>query len=112
MFLVRPFESLGMLGSCFPDKGTAKIARRLGIEFAEAVVRVFPLLSKCETDFRQTGFEFKKRRATPIVEGVVIAKENEQWLLDVSLVFIMFPLANDLCRRSGKRNKTHKRKPA
>ncbi|KIY63806.1 DNA repair protein Rad4, partial [Cylindrobasidium torrendii FP15055 ss-10] len=49
-----------------PYKGTAKIARRLGIEFAEAV----------------TGFEFKKRRATPIVEGVVIAKENEQWLLD------------------------------
>ncbi|KZV92249.1 Rad4-domain-containing protein [Exidia glandulosa HHB12029] len=49
-----------------PHKGTAKIARQLGFDFAEAV----------------TGFEFKKRRATPIVTGVVVATENEEALLE------------------------------
>ncbi|KAK2465392.1 hypothetical protein APHAL10511_002746 [Amanita phalloides] len=45
-----------------PFKGVAKVARKLGFSHAEAV----------------TGFEFKKRRAFPVKEGVVIAKENEQ----------------------------------
>ncbi|KAF9448723.1 Rad4-domain-containing protein [Macrolepiota fuliginosa MF-IS2] len=49
-----------------PYKGVAKIARKLGFDFAEAV----------------TGFEFKKRRAFPVIEGVVIAKENEGALLE------------------------------
>ncbi|KAF9465269.1 hypothetical protein BDZ94DRAFT_1160286 [Collybia nuda] len=49
-----------------PYKGVAKIARKLGFDFAEAV----------------TGFEFKKRRAFPIIEGVVIAEENETALLE------------------------------
>uniref|UniRef100_A0A0W0EXG9 Rad4-domain-containing protein n=1 Tax=Moniliophthora roreri TaxID=221103 RepID=A0A0W0EXG9_MONRR len=49
-----------------PFKGTAKIARKLGIDFAEAV----------------TGFEFRKRRATPVVSGVVVAEENEGVLLE------------------------------
>jgi hypothetical protein len=31
----------------------------------------------------QTGFEFRKRRAFPIVEGVVVAAENEGALLEV-----------------------------
>lgn len=48
-----------------PFKRVAKIARKLGFDFAEAV----------------TGFEFKKRRAFPIIEGVVIASENEAALL-------------------------------
>jgi xeroderma pigmentosum group C-complementing protein len=34
--------------------------------------------------FHKTGFEFKKRRAFPIIEGVVIAAENESALLEVS----------------------------
>ncbi|KAK0243924.1 hypothetical protein EDD85DRAFT_806100 [Armillaria nabsnona] len=49
-----------------PFKGVQKLAKKLGLDYAEAV----------------TGFEFKKRRAFPVLEGVVIAAENEQVLLD------------------------------
>ncbi|KAF5377814.1 hypothetical protein D9615_006671 [Tricholomella constricta] len=49
-----------------PFKGVAKIAKKLGFDFAEAV----------------TGFEFKKRRAFPVNEGVVVAQENEAALLE------------------------------
>ncbi|KAF8610433.1 Rad4-domain-containing protein [Ceratobasidium sp. AG-I] len=49
-----------------PHKGCAKVARKLGIHFAEAV----------------TGFEFRKRQATPIITGIVIAAENEQAFLE------------------------------
>ncbi|EPQ51119.1 Rad4-domain-containing protein [Gloeophyllum trabeum ATCC 11539] len=49
-----------------PFKGAAKIARTLGFDYAEAV----------------TGFEFRKRRATPIITGVVIAAEHEAALLE------------------------------
>ncbi|KAF8644668.1 hypothetical protein AX16_008328 [Volvariella volvacea WC 439] len=49
-----------------PYKGIAKIARKLGIDHAEAVV----------------GFEFRKRRALPVIEGVVVARENESLLLE------------------------------
>lgn len=41
-------------------KGSAKICKRLGIDFAEAV----------------TGFEFGNKRAVPICTGVVVAQEN------------------------------------
>lgn len=53
-------------GAHIPFKGIAKIARKLGFDYAEAV----------------TGFEFKKRRAFPIIEGVVVAAENEAVLLE------------------------------
>ena len=36
----------------------------------------------------QTGFEFKKRRAFPIIEGVVVAAENETVLLEVFILVI------------------------
>ncbi|TBU44496.1 Rad4-domain-containing protein [Dichomitus squalens] len=49
-----------------PYKGTAKIARQLGFDYAEAV----------------TGFEFKKRRAFPVVTGIVVAAENESAVLE------------------------------
>lgn len=49
-----------------PFKGVAKIARKLGFDFGEAV----------------TGFEFKKRRAFPIIEGIVIAQEHEPVILE------------------------------
>ncbi|KAL0579882.1 hypothetical protein V5O48_002129 [Marasmius crinis-equi] len=49
-----------------PYKGVAKVARKLGIDHAEAV----------------TGFEFRKRRANPVIEGVVVAAENESVLLE------------------------------
>jgi xeroderma pigmentosum group C-complementing protein len=53
-------------GAHIPFKGTAKIARKLGFDYAEAV----------------TGFEFKKRRAFPIIEGIVIAAEHESVILE------------------------------
>jgi hypothetical protein len=31
----------------------------------------------------QMGFEFKKRRAFPIVEGIVVAQENESLVTEV-----------------------------
>jgi xeroderma pigmentosum group C-complementing protein len=43
-----------------PYRGTAKICKRLGIDFAEAV----------------TGFEFGHRMAVPIITGVVVAEEH------------------------------------
>ncbi|KAJ7464776.1 hypothetical protein B0H11DRAFT_2051338 [Mycena galericulata] len=49
-----------------PYKGTAKIAKKLGFDYAEAV----------------TGFEFKSRRATPVMKGIVIAAENEGAMLE------------------------------
>ncbi|KAH9841395.1 Rad4-domain-containing protein [Rhodofomes roseus] len=49
-----------------PYKGTAKIARQLGFDYAEAV----------------TGFEFKKRRAFPVITGIVVAAENEGTILE------------------------------
>ena len=42
-------------------RGTAKICKRLDIDFAEAC----------------TGFEFGNKRAVPVLTGVVVAKENE-----------------------------------
>ncbi|KAK4499013.1 hypothetical protein PRZ48_009525 [Zasmidium cellare] len=45
-----------------PLKGTAKICRKLEIDYAEAC----------------TGFEFGKQRAVPVLTGVVVAKENAQ----------------------------------
>ncbi|KAH9947442.1 Rad4-domain-containing protein [Amylocystis lapponica] len=49
-----------------PFKGTAKIARQLGFDYAEAV----------------TGFEFKKRRAFPVISGIVVAAENATAVLE------------------------------
>ncbi|PCH40265.1 Rad4-domain-containing protein [Wolfiporia cocos MD-104 SS10] len=49
-----------------PYRGAAKNARQLGFDYAEAV----------------TGFEFKKRRAFPVLTGIVIAAENEQAVLE------------------------------
>ncbi|KAL9593072.1 MAG: hypothetical protein Q9179_006117 [Wetmoreana sp. 5 TL-2023] len=45
-----------------PLRSTAKICKRLGIDFAEAV----------------TGFEFGKQRAVPVITGVVVAEENKE----------------------------------
>ncbi|KAI4118021.1 MAG: hypothetical protein LQ345_001857 [Seirophora villosa] len=44
-----------------PLRATAKICKRLGVDFAEAV----------------TGFEFGKQRAVPVITGVVVAAEHE-----------------------------------
>lgn len=47
-----------------PLKGTPRLCKRLEIDFAEAVV----------------GFEFGNKMAVPVIQGVVIAAENEQML--------------------------------
>lgn len=49
-----------------PLRGTAKVCKMLGIEFAEAC----------------TGFEFGKQRAIPVLTGVVVAKENVDTVID------------------------------
>lgn len=45
-----------------PMRGTVRICKKLEIDFAEAV----------------TGFEFGKKIAIPMIEGVVVAEEHEQ----------------------------------
>lgn len=49
-----------------PLKGSAKICKKLEIDFAEAC----------------TGFEFGKQRAVPVLTGVVVAQENERLVKD------------------------------
>ncbi|KAJ3752274.1 hypothetical protein EV360DRAFT_55515 [Lentinula raphanica] len=56
-------------GVHMPFKGIAKIARNLHIDYAEAVI----------------GFEFRKRRATPVLEGIVVAAGYEEILLEAFL---------------------------
>jgi xeroderma pigmentosum group C-complementing protein len=49
-----------------PMRGTVKICKRLGIDYAEAV----------------TGFEFGHRMAVPIITGVVVAEEHYDAMMD------------------------------
>ncbi|KAJ5464056.1 hypothetical protein N7475_007191 [Penicillium sp. IBT 31633x] len=49
-----------------PLSGTVRICKKLGIDYAEAV----------------TGFEFGSKMAVPVIQGVVIAAENESLLRD------------------------------
>lgn len=49
-----------------PLKGVGRIAKKLGVSYAEAV----------------TGFEFRQQRALPYIEGVVVAEENEGLIRD------------------------------
>ncbi|KAI0911863.1 Rad4 transglutaminase-like domain-containing protein, partial [Ustulina deusta] len=49
-----------------PYRGTPRVCKRLGIDFAEAVV----------------GFEFGHRMAVPVIQGVVIAQEHHERLLE------------------------------
>ena len=52
--------------SHIPLKSTAKICKRLNIDYAEACV----------------GFEFGMQRAVPIIVGVVVANEHEKLVID------------------------------
>ncbi|KAI9042911.1 Rad4 family protein [Aspergillus affinis] len=49
-----------------PWPGTVRLCKKLGIDYAEAV----------------TGFEFGSKMAVPVIEGVVVAAENEDLLKD------------------------------
>lgn len=53
-------------GTHLPLKGSARIAKKLGIDFADAI---------CD-------FEFKNQRAIPITMGIVVATENAQRIED------------------------------
>ncbi|GJJ13329.1 hypothetical protein Clacol_007581 [Clathrus columnatus] len=55
-----------------PLKGAVKVAKELGFDYAEAV----------------TGFEFKNRRAYPVLTGIVIAAENESAFLEAYWEFM------------------------
>ncbi|ODM17697.1 hypothetical protein SI65_06485 [Aspergillus cristatus] len=49
-----------------PWSGTVRICKKLGVDYAEAV----------------TGFEFGSKMAVPVIEGVVVAEENEGLVTD------------------------------
>ncbi|KAI3322100.1 Rad4-domain-containing protein [Xylariaceae sp. AK1471] len=49
-----------------PYRGTVRVCKRLNIDFAEAVV----------------GFEFGHRMAVPVIQGVVVAQENYEHLME------------------------------
>ncbi|KAH7411187.1 putative DNA repair protein rhp42 [Cadophora sp. MPI-SDFR-AT-0126] len=49
-----------------PARGTVKICKRLGIDYAEAVI----------------GFEFGHRMAVPVINGVVVAEEHYDTMMD------------------------------
>ncbi|KAJ4154075.1 hypothetical protein LMH87_010538 [Akanthomyces muscarius] len=49
-----------------PFKGTVRVCKKLGINYAEAVV----------------GFEFGHRMAVPVIQGVVIAEENHDMVME------------------------------
>lgn len=49
-----------------PWPGTVRVCKKLGIDYAEAV----------------TGFEFGSKMAAPVIQGVVVAAENEDLLKD------------------------------
>ena len=54
-------------GAChLPYRGTVRICKKLGIDYAEAV----------------TGFEFGARMAIPVITGVVVAEENEEMVME------------------------------
>ncbi|KAK5954990.1 hypothetical protein OHC33_003669 [Knufia fluminis] len=54
-----------------PLKGTVRICKKLEVDFAEAVV----------------GFEFGNKMAVPVIQGVIIAKENEKMVRDAWRVY-------------------------
>lgn len=49
-----------------PYRGAVRVCKRLGIDYAEAVV----------------GFEFGHRMAVPVIQGVVVAEEHEERVLE------------------------------
>ncbi|KAL9546630.1 hypothetical protein MBANPS3_006570 [Mucor bainieri] len=57
-------EMLPLGAAHIPIKGIAKLAKKLGIDYADAVV----------------DFEFVKMRAVPVMDGIIVA-EQEKWIL-------------------------------
>ncbi|TIA90439.1 hypothetical protein E3P99_01568 [Wallemia hederae] len=53
-------------GAHLPQKGIAKIAKKLGVDYGEAV----------------TGFEFRQRKANPVLTGIVVDATQKEAVVD------------------------------
>ena len=69
-----------------PYRGAVKVCKRLQIDYAEAVV----------------GFEFGNRMAVPVIQGVVIAEENQD--------LVMEELEKDEIERARKEDEKRRKK--
>ncbi|KAI0013043.1 Rad4-domain-containing protein [Xylariaceae sp. FL0662B] len=68
-----------------PYRGVVRVCKRLGIDYAEAVV----------------GFEFGHRMAVPVIQGVVIAEENYEHVVE--------ELEKDEAERARKENEKRRK---
>ncbi|GAA99371.1 uncharacterized protein L969DRAFT_47615 [Mixia osmundae IAM 14324] len=73
-------------GFHMPYKGIAKVAKRLGIDYAEAI----------------TGFDFKQRRALPVIEGIVIPVEDKVALWDAYVESEEIALEREMARKTKR----------
>ncbi|GAQ34788.1 hypothetical protein AtubIFM55763_001653 [Aspergillus tubingensis] len=69
-----------------PWSGTVRVCKKLGVDYAEAV----------------TGFEFGSKMAVPVIQGVVVAEENEDLVKDAWL-------ADDAEKRKREQRKAEAR---
>lgn len=69
-----------------PLKGSAKLARRLGVSYAEAVTGFEFKSIFCSTPKRYywitINWVHEEQRAVPVTEGIIVAEENEDLLRD------------------------------
>ncbi|GAA6025408.1 hypothetical protein JCM10207_004540 [Rhodosporidiobolus poonsookiae] len=72
--------------SHMPSKVAAKCAKELGIDYAEAI----------------TGFEFRQRRANPIILGVVIAEEHAETLREAIVALEQTTLEKELAKQQER----------
>ncbi|BGP27913.1 DNA repair protein Rad4 [Rhodotorula toruloides] len=69
-----------------PSKVAAKCAKELGIDFAEAI----------------TGFEFRQRRAIPVMAGIVVAAEHAETLQEAILALEQSTLERQLAKQQDR----------
>ncbi|BGO95940.1 hypothetical protein JCM10020v2_007677 [Rhodotorula toruloides] len=69
-----------------PSKVAAKCAKELGIDFAEAI----------------TGFEFRQRRAIPVMTGIVVAAENAETLQEAIITLEQSTLERELAKQQDR----------
>ncbi|GAA6042387.1 hypothetical protein JCM8097_004491 [Rhodosporidiobolus ruineniae] len=76
-----------------PSKVAAKCAKELGFDYAEAI----------------TGFEFRQRRANPVMAGVVVAEENAEAVQTAILTLEQSQLEKSLAKQQARVLKTWKK---
>ncbi|GAA5833659.1 hypothetical protein JCM11251_003196 [Rhodosporidiobolus azoricus] len=69
-----------------PNKVAAKCAKELGLDYAEAIM----------------GFEFRQRRALPIIAGIVVAEENAETLREAILTLEQSTLEKELAKQQDR----------